>query len=373
MASQLKILHVVVAGQIGGAERFLADLAKRPALSGADHAIALMTPNRDLARFFHDSAVTVHDRGNVHDNPLAYLWHSYGPADIAWLGNVIAREHVDVLHCHTYASHVLAVRTSLRFALPLLRTEHGVRHYRDPTCALNRHWTLRHTTRIAAVSDFVGRRVAAIEPRVKDRISIIHNGIDLARFDPCPPCTDGPFTVATAARLEPVKRLEIAIAALVQLPNVHLAIAGDGADRGKLERLAQTCGVDRRVRFYGHLTDPRPVIATADAVINTTREEAFSLSILEAGAMQRPAIAFRQGGTPEAVVDGRTGWLTDDDTVDGFAKILRLASADRAEVFRRGVAARAHVETNFDIAAMCEAYGAVYRSLVPGEHNGRGP
>lgn len=370
MITRLRILHIVVAGQIGGAERFLADLAARPVLSNADHTVALMASNRDLMTFFHDGAVKTFDRGRVHENPLAYMWRSYGPADIAWLGRVIERERPDILHCHTYGSHVLAARTALRFGLPLVRTEHGVRHYRDPTCGLNRHWALQHTTRIVTVSNFVGRTVAAIEPTVKDRITVIHNGIDLTRFEPQPPRSDGPFTLAAVARLEPIKRLEIAIAALAQLPEFLLDIVGDGAERGKLEKLAQQLGVAGRVRFHGQLADPRPVIAAADAVINCTREEALSLSILEAGAMQRPAIATRQGGVPEAVVDGRTGWLTKEDGVTAFTVTLRQAAADRAEVARRGIAARNWVAANFGIDAMCEAYGAVYRSLVSGVDHG---
>ncbi len=362
MTARIKVLHVVVAGQIGGAERLLATLAARR--GAAEHAIAVMTPNPDLTAFFRSCGAPVHDRGRCHENPLAYLWRSYGPADIAWLKGVIEAERADILHCHTYGSHVLAVRAALLCGRPLVRTEHGIRHYRDPTCSLNRHWALKHTTKIVAVSDFVGRTVARIEPAVANRITVVHNGIDLARFQPQPPRSEGPFTIAAAVRLEPVKRLEIVIAALAEVPDVLFDIAGDGADRAKLKTLAQRCGVADRVRFLGQLSDPRGVIAGADAVVNTTRQEAMSLAILEAGAMQRPAIAVAQGGTPEAVVDGRTGWLTDDDSVAGFARLLRQASADRAEAARRGKEARAWVTAGFGLETMCEGYDAVYTRLV---------
>jgi glycosyltransferase involved in cell wall biosynthesis len=369
MTARLKILHVVVAGQIGGAERLLATLAVR---SGAtDHAIAVMTPNPNLTEFFRASGVKVHDRGRCRENPLAYLWRSYGPADIAWLGRVIATERADILHCHTYGSHVLAARAGLRSRLPLLRTEHGIRHYRDPSCALNRHWALKHTTKIVAVSEFVARTVAQIEPAVAERITVVHNGIDIARFAPQPPHTKGPFTIAAAVRLEPVKRLEIVLAALAEVPDVVFDIAGDGAERVKLEDIARRCGVADRVHFLGQLSDPRSVIAACDAVVNTTRQEAMSLAILEAAAMQRPAIAVAQGGTPEAVVDGRTGWLTDDDSVAGFTRILREAAANRTEAVRRGIEARAWVTAGFSLETMCERYDAVYRSLS-GEDDDRG-
>lgn len=369
MGAQPKILHIVVAGQIGGAERLLADLAIRKG-SGANHAIALMSPNPGLAALFADHGIPLHDRGRVHENPLAYLWRSYGPADLAWLSKVINAEKPDLLHCHTYGSHVLAVRAAKQSGLPLIRSEHGVRHYRDPTCALNRHWALKNTTRIIAVSGFVAHKIAEIEPAVTDRITVVHNGIDLDRFAPMPPRTDGPFTLAAVARLEPVKRLDIALAALKEVPEVRLEIAGDGADRAKLEKLSGALGLTERVRFHGQLADPRPVFAAADAVVNCTKQEAFSLSVLETGAMQRPMIAIADGGTPEAVVEGRTGWLTPEASVPAFAALIRQAAADRAEAARRGTEARAWVTARFGIETMCEAYGAVYRSLVRGENHG---
>jgi hypothetical protein len=49
---------------------------------------------------------------------------------------------------------------------------------------------------------------------------------------------------------------------------------------------------------------------------------------------------------------------------------LREAAADRAETIRRGAEARAWVTAEFGLDAMCEAYGAVYRSLVSGDLHG---
>jgi glycosyltransferase involved in cell wall biosynthesis len=370
MQQRLKVLHIVVAGQIGGAERLLVELAMRPELSGADHAVAAMTPNRALVDFFRRSGAAVHDRGPVQENPAAYLWRSYGPGDIAWLCNIVAEARADILHCHTYGSHVLAARAHLRTGLPLLRTEHGVRHYRDLSCGLNRHWALANTTKIAAVSGFVAGRVADIAPAAKDKIVVVPNGIDASHFFLQPPREEGPLRLVATARLEPVKRLEIAIAALAKVAGVVLDIVGDGAERGRLQALAHREGVAERVRFVGRQDDVRPFVAASDAAINVSREEALSLSLLEAAAMGRPAIAICQGGVPEAVVDGRTGWLTGDDSVAAFAALLAEVAKDRGEIARRGVAARAYVETNFSITRMCQAYGAVYRGLVSGDDHG---
>lgn len=364
-------MHVVVAGQIGGAERFLINLASRPEQSGTDHCLALMTPNLKLRAFFSDAGLHIHDRGPVHENPLAYLWRSFGPADIAWLGQVLQRENADLLHAHTFGSHILAVRSGLRFGRPVVRTEHGVRHYRDPSCSLFRHWALRNTSRIIAVSGFVARTIGEIAPDARPKTTVVLNGIDLARFQPMPPPAANPFTVVTVCRLEQVKRIAIAIEAVAQLPEVHFDIVGDGSERLALEDLARARGIASRVRFLGHQSDPRPAIAASHAFINSTKEEGLPLAVLEAAAMQRPAIGFASGGVPEIVQEGKTGWLAAEDTVTSLAGALKRAAADRSQVEQFGRNARHLVEAKFGLDGMCEGYGAVYRDVLQGIHHRR--
>ena len=361
-----KVVHVVVAGDIGGAEHFLVELASRPQASGADHCIALMTPNPELRRFFAHAGLSVHDRGPVRENALSYLWRSFGAADLEWLCDVFRTEDADVVHVHTFGSHVLGVRAARRCGLPVVRTEHGVRHYKDPSCALFRHWTLRHTDVIAAVSHFIGNFIAEISPATVPKIRVIHNGVDTEYFRPMPPLAEGPFTISAVSRLERNKRVHLAIEAVALVPGVELVIAGDGSQRGDLERLAAKRGIADRVHFRGYQPDPRDVTAASDVVINCTREEGLGLVLLEAAAMQRPAIAFNGGGAPEIVTDGQTGWLVREDSPAGFATAIREASADRMRAANFGINAYARVKSHFQIAAMCANYAAVYGELSNG-------
>ena len=107
-----RVLHVVVAGDIGGAERLLVDLASRPSQSGVEHSVALMTPNPKLREYLTKSGLRVIDRGPVRENPIAYLWRSLGPRDTAWLAEVIAREGARIAHLHTFQSHVVGTRAA---------------------------------------------------------------------------------------------------------------------------------------------------------------------------------------------------------------------------------------------------------------------
>ncbi|HAP11137.1 MAG TPA: glycosyltransferase family 1 protein [Afipia sp.] len=361
--ARLKVVHLVVAGDIGGAERFLIDLASRPDVTGADHTVALMTPNPELRKLLQGSGLHVRDRGPVHENALSYLWRAFGPADFAWLVDLIKTERADVIHVHTFASHILGVRAGARSQLPVLRTEHGVRHYQDPSCALFRHWALDQTTVIAAVSHFVGRFVEGISPASAPKIRVIHNGVDTRRFHVLPARRNSPFSIAVVSRLEPSKRIELAIEAVALIPGVELTIAGDGTARAALERLCARRGVAGRVHFTGYQPDPRGVIAASDALINCSREEPFGLSVLEASAMGRPIVAFAGGGIPEIVTDGETGWLVREDSIEGFATVLRRAADDTAKGVDYGANARLLAESSFTIEKMCAGYAAVYREM----------
>src|SRR5258708_4084042 len=66
--ARLRVMHVVVAGDIGGAERLLVELATRPERTGADHEVALITPNRALATHLTGAGLHVHDRGHAREN-----------------------------------------------------------------------------------------------------------------------------------------------------------------------------------------------------------------------------------------------------------------------------------------------------------------
>jgi glycosyltransferase involved in cell wall biosynthesis len=361
---RVKVVHLVVAGDIGGAERLLVDLASRPAESGAEHCIALMTPNPGLRALFRAAGLRLRDRGPVRENPLAYLWRAFGPADMAWLAQVLVEERAELLHVHTFASHVLGVRAARRCGLPVLRTEHGVHHYSDPSCMPFRAWSLRHTDRIVAVSAYVARAVAAAAPAARPRLGVIRNGVDADYFAPAPAPTGGPFTFCVACRLEPWKQVDRVIGALALVPGARLRIIGDGSARARLEAQARAHDVADRIDFLGYRPDPRPEIAACDAAVSASRDEPLGLSVLEAMAMARPVVAFDGGGIPEIVEDGVTGWLVRERTPEALAAAMAEAAASRPETARRGKAARAFVERDCRIEGMAAGYAAVYRALA---------
>jgi len=349
-------MHVVVGGDIGGAERLIVELATRPDLTGADHEIAVLTPNRALVAHFAGAGLVVHDRGPVRENPFAYLWRSLGPADTAWLARLVEARAADLVHTHTFGSHVLGTRAARRSRRPQLRTEHHVMHYSDPSSSLFTRWAAARTERFVAVSDYVLRVLEREAPAVAVRAAVVRNGVDTAYFAPRE-ADEHAFRVAVVCRLTAWKRVHLAVEAAA-IADVELVVLGDGEERGRLEALASRVGT--RARFVGHVADPRPYIAECDVVLSTSDREPLGLSVLEALAMRRPVIAFAGGGIPEIVRDGATGVLVDAPSAGAFAAAIARLRDDRPKLARMGSAARDFVVEHCAIDRMCTGYAAAY-------------
>jgi len=363
------VVHVVAAGEIGGAERMLARLAA--AAPGARrHVVALWTDDRALRALFAGAGLTVLAPPSCRGPTLTARLRATGGPDVAWLAARLRTLGAAAVHLHTFASHVLGTRAGRRARVPIVRTEHSRRVYDNWLCRPLSAWSLRRCARVVAVSADLGRLIAGRFPAVAGRLQVISNGVAVSPAAPPPPWSpgDGALRLSLVARLEPRKAVDRALRALARVPGARLDIVGDGPLRAELEALARALGVAARVRFWGYRSDPETIVAASDAVVCSSRTEGLPLGLLEAMALGRPAVAVPVGGVPEIVADGETGWLAAAPTADALADaIARAAAAGRAERRGRGAAARRAVEQRFSEARMRDAYEAVYASLPSDE------
>ena len=371
----MSVVHVVAAGEIGGAERMLVDLASSPHASSGrwkrPHSIALFTPSDALRALFRDAGLDVDDRGPVREGPLPYLASTLGPGDVRWLTGVLARRRATICHLHTFASQVLGTRAARRTGTRIVRTEHSTRVYDDPSCWPFSRWSLRRADAVVFISEHVRKIALARGGQVLDgrKTSIVNNGVDTDRFAPRDDAARpaaGRVHFVALGRLDRRKGLELALEALAMVPRAELDIVGDGDERASLEEHASRVGVRDRVRFCGYERDDRDAIARADVALSSAREEGLGVALLEAMAMGRPVVAVPVGGIPEIVRDGETGWLAPERSAAALANAMRAAiDAPEEERRRRGLHARERVVERFSIDAMRDGYEAVYARLTP--------
>ncbi|MET0422265.1 MAG: glycosyltransferase family 4 protein [Actinoplanes sp.] len=179
-----------------------------------------------------------------------------------------------------------------------------------------------------------------------ERVTIIHNGTpDMATAAPVAR-TAWP-SVVVLGRLVKHKQVEVAmdaVAALVgELPDITLVVAGQGWWEQELRDYAAELGIADRVRFAGFVSDAekRALLSESWLALTPSLKEGWGLTIVEAGALGTPNVAFRgAGGVEESLVDGRTGLLA-DDAADFGAKVRLLLTDDTLRL-TMGAAARAH-------------------------------
>lgn len=171
--------------------------------------------------------------------------------------------------------------------------------------------------------DLVGRGVDA------SRVTVVHNGIDLERFRPASPGERfGEPTLVFVGRLNRYKRLDLVIRAVRALADrglgVRLLVAGAGAQRESLERLAERLGVAGRVDFLGFVTEEKKVEILRKSWIHvlTSAKEGWGITNIEAAACGTPTVASDAPGLRESVVPERTGLLVRHGDVDGLVSAL---------------------------------------------------
>jgi glycogen(starch) synthase len=205
-------------------------------------------------------------------------------------------------------------------------------------------------------------------PTCIQRSCVVHVGTRHPRIEPGPIPTDP--ALLCLGRLVRIKGFDLAITALPRIlekfPSVRLIIAGDGPERGSLERQARELGVEDAVDFLGWVapSEVPALINTASILVLPSRADAFPLAGIQAAFMERPVVATRVGGIPELVVDGETGLLVEAENTAGLADAI-LSLLDHPEkVDRLGEAARERSLKLFDIDRIADSYQNLYRRIV---------
>jgi glycosyltransferase involved in cell wall biosynthesis len=163
--------------------------------------------------------------------------------------------------------------------------------------------------------------------------TVVHPPVDTVFFSPADAAPDPHFLIVSA--LVPYKRVDLALAACARI-GAPLRVVGDGPERARLEAQAGP-----QTTFLGWLT-PEPLrdeYRRAAAVI-LPGEEDFGIVPVEAQACGRPVVALARGGALDTVIDGSTGVLFPEPTVDALAAALRTVQQSTFDT----PALRAHAE-----------------------------
>ncbi len=355
--SRLRVAHVTLGLDVGGQEKLLVEFARC-----ADR------------RRFELVFVSLGGRGVLADDLEAWGWPvvalgeptGFRPGLVLRLARLFRAERIDVVHTHDERPHIYgAFAARLAGASRLIHTRHhGMADRLSRRQAGLVRLAARLTDPFVCVSADSARQ-AVRQGVPARRVRVLHNGIDLTRFDPPAVREGGP--VVTVARLSPEKDigtlLHAAVLAAREDDAFRLEIAGDGACMADLRRTATELGLNGRVRFHGQVRDVPALLARAGLFVLPSLTEGVSLTLLEAMACGLAVVATRVGGNPEVVADGETGLLTPPGDPAALSRALLRLRRDDPERLRMGQAGRRRVERWFDVRRMTAEYEKMYLGL----------
>lgn len=177
---------------------------------------------------------------------------------------------------------------------------------------------------------------------VKKDVKLLSNAIDIHEFDIRERAANEAPALILIARLIPSKQVHLFISLLAALiKQGHLCkgiIVGDGPERNRLTQMASEQLAEGVVVFAGQQHDVRPWLQQADMLISTSSHEGTSNVLLEAMAMQLPAVALRFEGVDHLLTHGENGFVA--GSLDELKSYCIKLMDDRELMLRMGRNAR---------------------------------
>ena len=353
-----RICHVSMTLLTGGLERLLVEFGRHHDARRFDLrfvSLAELGPPADELRQmgFSVESVDLPKRGKL--------------AALRSLRNILQRDRIDIVHTHNTYAHFYGTVAASWAGVPLvINSQHGRGcGPRAKDKLLFRLANLK-AARVVGVSEDAAALCRGEDPWAACKTQVIWNGIDTSRFVYRGPA-NSPVAISVA-RLSPEKdfaTLFQAVSLVVrEVPDFKLMMIGNGAERAKLEALADSLGIASNVDFLGERKDVPELLAQAGFFVSSSKSEGISLTILEAMAVGLPVVTTRVGGNPEIVLEGETGHLVPDQNPPALAAAMLKMLSQRAAWPTMGERGRQRVEQQFEIRTMIRQYEDLYTEVL---------
>jgi glycosyltransferase involved in cell wall biosynthesis len=378
---RMRVLHVITALGVGGAERMLLKLLGARALSGVDQHVVAMLPGGVMAGPMRATGAPVETLDFLGGVPVVGA-----SARLALLARRLSPQIVQGWMYHGNLGATLA-RAALGRNAPLV-------------------WGIRQSLpSLAGENAFarVGIRLNKVLSRLPDRLLFnsrvsleqhrsfgfemrraffLPNGFDTTEFSPDPGARarwravwgadQDSVVFGLLARFHPVKDhsgfLRAARQVVEARPQVRFVMAGTGVDRENRELMRAVAdeGMDDKVQLLGERQDVAAILSGLDVYVSSSRVEAFSNSVGEALSCALPCVVTDVGDSPQVVGEaGRVVPPLDPVALaNAMVALVDVGPEARAALGRR---ARQRMVSEFGIEAVAKRYADLYAELAAGQ------
>lgn len=371
-----RLLFIMADTGIGGIQKVCLDIVS--SLDAEQYAIAILTTNQN-----------VHHWEQRFRSVVEYLWllpavtekRKYFPI----IETVVRRLRIELI-CITHSRIGYA-------CIPLLRQRFLTLKIVD--LLHNREWQKRKNLEMIEYAhqfdSWIDRRIVVnhdverylIECYHTDpqKVTVIHNGVDVTLFDPSTvpagiyrthyQIKESERIISFIGRLSPEKRPDMVIELAEWFrqrghQNIRIFLAGNGREHGALQEKIAQSGCQTMVIMTGAIDDSHALLQDTDILFLCSEMEGLPIVVLEALAMQVPIIAPCVGGIPELVIDGENGYLIpfDQNFIDVCGQKILMLLSDEMRYNHMAQNNRQRAEKYFSLSKMTADYDAVFQELL---------
>lgn len=379
-----KIVYIIGALELGGAERYLVETVIRLDQQRFIPKVYCLFGNGPLKFTLDQHRIAVKVFYARHATGFMPFWRSRA---FFALYRYLRYERPDIVHCYMYkpsiyggiaaklagVPHIITQRTNLGYF------KEGHRWYQVIENLVN-----QFTERVITDSEAVKQAVLQQESLAARKIVVIHSGVAVSQYRTQE--SDSVFVgerslvkqqhgisetatvIGMIANLRPLKgyREFFLAASTVQqeFPEVRFVCVGkDFGIQAELQELIRTLGLERSVVFTGQVHHVEKILRMLDILVVASHSEASCLVVLEGMATGKPIVATTVGGIPEAIIHEECGVLVPPKNPDALAQAMihLLQNPGYAEYLGRN--AKTRVEARFSIEKTVATLETVYESV----------
>lgn len=306
----------------------------------------------------------------------------YTPAAIKkskYIAGVLKEENAIIMQTFHFASDILGTVLAKIANVPIVISSRRDMGFKNKRRHIWAYRLMNHfVTKIIVNSQAVRTSVNIQEKAAQKKMLTIYNGVNLKTFDPTI-VSNGQLreklnlplrahVVGMIANLKPIKGypdfLRAARFVINELRNTHFLVVGDGELKASLKKSATKLGIEKNVHFLGERSDIPEILSIIDVSVLSSHSEGFSNTILESMAMEKPVIATKVGGNPEAIVHGVNGFLVKPGASKDLSNAILKLLNDKALAHSMGKCARETVANRFGHERMVEKIAGLYHRLL---------
>jgi len=307
----------------------------------------------------------------------------HGPATAPRLARILKSESADILFCLDHHNAIFwgSIASKMAGVRKRVLSVHSTGLWgRRSSFTFSDRMVLPLYDRVVALAGSHAEYLENEEGIPRDKIVVIHNGVDTSRFAPvssAPEKTrlrkglgipESVFVVTIVAALRPEKNHEMLLRAAAELSESGylFLVVGAGGEEQRLRELAQRLSLGDAIRFMGRRSDIPDILSASDLFVLCSHPvvETFPLSVLEAMSSGLPVLSTRVGSIETILEGGREGLLIEPGDQKALIDAIRTLREDEPGRSSIGARARRKVVERFSLEGMVERYATLFTGLL---------